>query len=118
VKIAVFKETRPNETRVALTPQVAKQYIKQGHTLLLETDAGLHSFFSNQNYTDAEVTVTDKPNLASADIFLKVNPPTDDEIALIPEGKVLVCFLYAKINLELAKKIAAKNRTLSLMLGY
>ena len=73
MKIAVFKETRPNETRVALTPQVAQQYIKQGHEVLIETDAGLTSFFSNQAYADAGATVTEKANLVSADIFLKVN---------------------------------------------
>lgn len=109
MKIAVFKETRPNETRVALTPQVAKQYIKQEHEVWVENEAGESSFFSNKDYTDAEATITDKANLAGADIFLKVNPPTDDEIALIPAGKVLICFLYAKINPELAQKIAAKN---------
>lgn len=109
MKIAVFKETRPNETRVALTPQVAKQYIKQGHEVAVESGAGESSFFSNQDYIDAEATVTEKANLGNADVFLKVNPPTDDEINSIPSGKVLVCFLYAKINTELAQKIAAKN---------
>ena len=109
MKIAVFKETRPNETRVALTPQVAQQYIKQGHEVLIETDAGLTSFFSNQAYADAGATVTEKANLVSADIFLKVNQPTDDEIALIPQGKILVSFLYAAHNRDLAEKVAAKG---------
>lgn len=109
MKIAVLKETRLNETRVALTPQVAKQYISQGHEVWVETDAGITSFFSNEAYAEAGATVTDKNSLAAADIFLKVNQPTDEEIALIPEGKVLVCFIYALTNRELAQKIADKK---------
>ncbi|HYG16738.1 MAG TPA: Re/Si-specific NAD(P)(+) transhydrogenase subunit alpha [Bacteroidia bacterium] len=109
MKIAVFKETRPSETRVALTPTVAQQYIKQGHEVLIEAGAGLNSFFSDEAYTQAGAKVSSRAELAGADIFLKVNQPADDEIALIPSGKVLVSYLYAAMNRQLAEKIAAKG---------
>lgn len=109
MKIAIFKETRPNETRVAITPQVTQQYIKQGHEVLVEAGAGLDSFFSDDAYTQAGASVLPRHELAAADIFLKVNQPTDEEIGLIPQGKILVSYLYAAHNRELAEKIAAKG---------
>lgn len=95
--IAVPKETKEGENRVALSPDVVKQLVKTGFTVQIESGAGERASFSNQNYLDAGASVINeaKTLLAHADIVLKVNAPTIAEAALLKDGSVLIAFLYA-----------------------
>jgi NAD(P) transhydrogenase subunit alpha len=103
VKIAVPKETKPYEKRVALTPDVVKSLIKLGFECIVEAGAGANSYFADAAYTQAGATLeTDKNKLyAGADVVLKVNAPSADEIALMQPGAVLLSFMMANSNLEL-----------------
>ena len=51
--IAVPKEIQKNETRVAITPQTTKEYIKSGLEVHIETEAGTRSFFKDRDFQDA-----------------------------------------------------------------
>lgn len=95
--IAVPKETKEGENRVALTPDVTKQLVKVGFAIQVESGAGERASFSNQNYIDAGASVIKdaKTLLAKADIVLKVNAPTIAEATLMQTGSVLISFLYA-----------------------
>lgn len=95
--IAVPKEIKEGENRVALSPDVVKQLVKAGFTVQIESGAGERASFSNQNYVDAGASVINaaKTLLAHADIVLKVNAPTIAEATLLKEGSVLIAFLYA-----------------------
>jgi H+-translocating NAD(P) transhydrogenase subunit alpha len=95
--IAILKETKTGENRVALTPDIVKQLVKTGFTIQVETDAGAKASFSNQNYLDAGATIVDNATtlLANADIVLKVNAPALSEAALMKQGAVLISFLFA-----------------------
>jgi NAD(P) transhydrogenase subunit alpha len=95
--IAVPKETKEGENRVALTPDVTKQLVKVGFAIQVESGAGERASFSNQNYIDAGASVVKdaKTLLAKADIVLKVNAPTIAEATLMQTGSVLISFLYA-----------------------
>lgn len=95
--IAVPKEIKEGENRVALTPDVAKQLVKSGFTIQLESGAGERASFSNQNYIDAGVSIIKdaKTLLQQADIVLKVNAPTIAEAEFIKTNAVLISFLYA-----------------------
>jgi NAD(P) transhydrogenase subunit alpha len=60
MKIAVLRETKAGEKRVALTPTVAQQFIKQGYSCLVETQAGYQSNFSDEAYTQAGLLIQKK----------------------------------------------------------
>ncbi|HSH66363.1 MAG TPA: NAD(P)(+) transhydrogenase (Re/Si-specific) subunit alpha, partial [Bacteroidia bacterium] len=83
MKLSVPKETKLKENRVALTPDVVKDLVKKGFEVIVESGAGLNSFFSDESYTAAGAQViADKSKLyAEADVVLKVNAPSADEIA-------------------------------------
>jgi H+-translocating NAD(P) transhydrogenase subunit alpha len=114
LKIAVVKETKAGERRVALTPAVAKSLLQPGVTISIEKGAGAASSFYDDAYVLAGVmVVTDKATLLrDADVVLKVNAPTIDEIHMMREGACLLSFLYAYtvpdvVDALLQKKISA-----------
>lgn len=110
MKIVVLKESRQGEKRVALTPSVARQFIKQGYTCMVESQAGYASDFADEAYKDAGCAiVTRNEGLVSADIVIKVNNPDADEIAAMKEGTVLISYLYHLFNPELIKQLASKG---------
>jgi NAD(P) transhydrogenase subunit alpha len=97
LKIAVPKETKPYEKRVALTPDVIKSLVKAGFSCIIENGAGFSSNYLDEAYQQAGATIgAAKSQLYSeADILLKVNAPSPEEIKLMKPGAVLICFLYA-----------------------
>lgn len=103
MKIAVPKETKIKENRVALTPDVIKDFIKKGFEVVVESGAGLNSFFSDESYSSAGAQlISDKSKLYSeADVVLKVNAPSADELALMKKESILISFMFAATNPEL-----------------
>jgi NAD(P) transhydrogenase subunit alpha len=101
--VAVPKETKLKENRVALTPDVVKELVKKGFKVEVQSGAGLNSFFSDEAYTSAGAScIADVKQLyASADVVLKVNGPSNEEIAGMKKGAVLISFLWAATNSEL-----------------
>ena len=93
--IAIMAESRPGERRVALVPEAVRFYAKRGWELAVESGAGVGASFPDGDYEDAGATVVPgrEPLLAGADVVLKVQPPTLDEVAVLPPGSVLVCHL-------------------------
>lgn len=112
MKIAVLKETREGENRVALTPNVCIQLIKQGFECLVENNAGYNSNFNDESYAKAGCQIMSKTDaIEQAQIIAKVNALTDNEINIVKVGTVCISFLYALNNPELIQKLAAKNIT-------
>lgn len=101
--IGVPKETKFKENRVAITPIIVKDLIKQGFTVQVETGAGVNSFFSDDSYKEAGATLTDKNSVYTADVVLKVNAPQPEEVALMKKGAVLISFMWAATNPELVQ---------------
>ncbi len=102
MKLAVPKETKVRENRVALTPDVVKELVKAGFEVLIEGGAGMSSFFSDEAYTAAGATIVpDKNKLyADADVLLKVNAPSPDEISKMKKEAILLSFLFAGTSPE------------------
>ncbi|HNF48493.1 MAG TPA: Re/Si-specific NAD(P)(+) transhydrogenase subunit alpha [Chitinophagales bacterium] len=107
--IGIPKETKFKENRVAITPLIAKDLLAKGFQVSVETEAGLNSFFSDEDYKNFGATIVpDKKDIyANADIVLKVNAPLPDEIALMKKGAVLISFMWAKTNTEMVDACAA-----------
>jgi len=100
MKLAVPKETKFKENRVALTPDVVKDLVKKGFEVQVESGCGMNSFFSDDAYTAAGAQiVTDVKNIyCDADVVLKVNAPSPEEIARMKKGGILISFLFAATN--------------------
>lgn len=93
--IAIMAESRPGERRVALVPEAVRFYTRRGWDLRVETGAGAGASFADEEYTEAGAAIApDREGLlAGADVVLKVQPPTPQEVAALPGGAVLVCHL-------------------------
>lgn len=115
MKIGAIKETRQDENRVALSPGVCKQFIKNGFECVIESGAGNNSFFSDEAYKEAGATIlpTAKDVCSAVDVLCKVNPPSKEEIAILKEGTALICFVYHLTNKPLVE--AVNSRKISLL---
>ncbi len=113
MRIGVPREISPGEKRVATSPEVAKQLIKLGYEVCIETDAGAAANFSNAAFTKAGCTVIDTPAelYAQADILLKVRAPLENEIQLLRSGQVLISFMWPAQNPDLLKKLTGLGVT-------
>lgn len=96
MRIAVLKETKAYEKRVALTPEIIKQLIKKGFEVQVEAGAGQNSSIADADYQAAGATIAKDAQAASdADVIMKVNSFTEDEVAYMREGSVCMSFMYA-----------------------
>ncbi len=97
--LSVLKETKLKENRVALTPDVAKDLIKQGFNIIIESGAGNNSFYTDESYTALGVKVSNATDtLIQADILLAVNPPLIENINQLKPGASVISFMWAAIN--------------------
>ncbi len=115
MKIAVLKERTPGESRVALTPETARLFIKNGYSIFFEKSAGLASGFSDNEYKELGVNISSVPLeiVGDADIILKVQPsPLIDEINELSFAKskaVIIGLLSPFANMQLIHQYAEKN---------
>ncbi|MDU8924426.1 Re/Si-specific NAD(P)(+) transhydrogenase subunit alpha [Pasteurellaceae bacterium LIM206] len=107
--IGVPRELLDNETRVAATPKTVGQILKLGFEVIVEHDAGFKASFEDDAFAKAGATVGDQKAVWAADIIFKVNPPTDEEIALIKEGATLMSFIWPAQRSDLMEKLSAKK---------
>ncbi|NJM11654.1 MAG: NAD(P) transhydrogenase subunit alpha [Synechococcaceae cyanobacterium SM1_2_3] len=112
VRMAVPKELVSGERRVALDPTMAERFAKLGAEILIEKGAGLSAFFADDSYAKSSRLVEGAAALyAEADVVLKVQPPTLEEVELLKDGTILLGILQPHRNPELVKRLLAKNIT-------
>ncbi|MCH8474574.1 MAG: NAD(P) transhydrogenase subunit alpha [Opitutales bacterium] len=105
-----YREDPDQEPRVALTPGTAERLNRLGCTLFAPTGAGLGSHFPDRAYTG--VTFQDRSTPSpDARLLLKLQPPTPEEIAGMPDGAVLLSLLDPFRRGELLPLLAGKNIT-------
>ncbi|MGH2557988.1 MAG: Re/Si-specific NAD(P)(+) transhydrogenase subunit alpha [Thermomicrobiales bacterium] len=113
VTLGVPRETAENERRVALIPDAVKRYTDAGHTVFVQSGAGLGSFFSDDAYTAVGGTIV--PDAArlygQSDLVLKVAKPTGAEIKQMRPGTGLVAFLSPMTNPELVEQLLERQIT-------
>jgi H+-translocating NAD(P) transhydrogenase subunit alpha len=111
MKVAVPKEVRPGERRVAVVPQEVKTLVKWGLEVVVESGAGTAAGVSDDDYLAAGATVASSAAeaLSGAAIVLRVNPPSlvaPDEVGPLEKSSILVSFLSPLGNPELVKRLA------------
>ncbi|HZD05408.1 MAG TPA: hypothetical protein VE173_10830, partial [Longimicrobiales bacterium] len=113
MKVAVLGETQPGESRVALIPPLVRELVeKHGLEVAVEPGAGLGSHFPDAEYREAGATVGDASSVVSgADVVLKVQPPTVDEVGRLPEGIVIIGFMAPFANLDMVRALADRKVT-------
>jgi H+-translocating NAD(P) transhydrogenase subunit alpha len=91
--IGVPAETVAGETRVAVTPETVKKLAASGHTVRVQSGAGVAASVTDSAYQAAGAEITDQAGAFGADMVLKVRTPTDAETALLKSGAVVIGML-------------------------
>lgn len=108
MKIALFRESRPGETRVALTPDAVKALVTDGWDVVVQRGAGLRAHFTDDVYEAAGATIVDVP---TGDVNVRVNPPTLDEVRALAEGSLHLSFLSPLLSLDVVKALVERKIT-------
>ena len=103
--VGVPKEIKNNEYRVALVPSGAEALVEDGHTVLVETGAGLGTQIEDSEYRDvgAVIVSSDREVFAQADMIIKVKEPMEPEYELLREGQIIFTYFHFAANEELTK---------------
>ncbi|MGZ8770846.1 MAG: NAD(P) transhydrogenase subunit alpha, partial [Aeromicrobium sp.] len=102
MKIALVKETREGEARVALVPDAVAKLVAAGHTVAVETGAGHNAQFADSEYTEAGAQVG-RAALGDADLVASVQPLTTDQIGSLRSGAATISFLPTAQSLDQVK---------------
>ena len=105
--IGIPRETKPDEHRVSLTPDKVDLLVKNGHSVVIETEAGVGAHFANEDYEAVGATVVREPNKVYryADMVVKVKEPQPGEYELLHEDQILFTFLHLANEPELTESL-------------
>ncbi len=92
MKIAVVKETREGETRVAMVPELVGKLTTLGYEVMVEPNAGAHALMPDDEFVEAGATVADDA-ITTADVVLSVQPLPADAIRRLRRGAATISFL-------------------------
>ena len=105
MKIGIPKEIKNNENRVSLTPGGAHTLIQHGHTVYIETQAGINSGFSDETYVKAgaQILPRAKEVFDTADMIMKVKEPISVEYDLIRPNQLVFTYFHLAADRELTE---------------
>ncbi len=110
VVVGVLTETASNETRVAVVPEIAAKLKAAGVRVLVERGAGAAAHFPDALYADAEFSDA-ATILATADVLLKVQPPSIAEVNALKHGAVVIGFMQAYARPDLVRALKERGVT-------
>lgn len=115
--IGVPKEIKNNENRVAITPAGVVSFVKAGHTVLVEKEAGLGSGFTDEQYANVGAEIIDSAAKiwADAEMIIKVKEPLESEYKYFRPGLILFTYLHLAADPTLAKALKESGVT---AIGY
>ncbi len=108
MRLAVLKERRADEARVAATPETVRKLAALGLQVRVESGAGLHASIPDADFAaaGAEIAADERAALDGAGIVFAVQAPQEAERALIPRGALLVCISGALADRSLVPSLA------------
>ena len=109
--ISVPKETKSLEFRVALTPASVHSLVSMGHQVYVQSQAGIGSGFSDQDYLNAGASMTQSLQEAyqKGDMVIKVKEPLEEEYQWIREGQVVFTFFHFSSSKQLLDAMMAQK---------
>jgi H+-translocating NAD(P) transhydrogenase subunit alpha len=111
MRIGVPRETARLERRVALVPETVKRLVKSGHVVVLERGAGRDAGFPDAEYEAAGARLGDAAEALGAELVLKVQRPSAEEVPRLAEGAILVGLLGPATLGEALPAIAGRKVT-------
>ena len=111
MKVAIAKETAPNERRVALVPEVIGKLVNAGLEVLVESGAGEGSAIPDSAYVEAGAKVIPTSQVGDADVVLRVQKPSTAEVGKLKSGQTVIGLLQPLIDPQTAQALADKGVT-------
>jgi alanine dehydrogenase len=113
MKIAVLKEVKDRENRIALTPEGCRVLVKEGHEVFIEHNAGLGSGFINREYQQSGAVIIDSAQeiWGRAEMVVKVKEPLASEFQYFRENLIVFTYLHLAAAAELAKNLLSSKVT-------
>jgi len=113
MKIGCPKEIKPQEYRVGITPNAAREAVARGHTVMIETNAGTGAGFSDADYlaAGARIIATAEEVFAASDMIVKVKEPQAAERKRLRQGQVLFTYLHLAPDPEQTRDLLASGVT-------
>src|SRR5699024_7677009 len=110
MKIGIPKELLNNENRVALTPSGVYTLAQAGHTVTVESDAGLGSGFTDEEYANMGATIVSTPKEAwASDMIMKVKEPIPSEYDFLKEDQIIFTYFHLASQPELTEVLIDKK---------
>jgi alanine dehydrogenase len=114
LKIGVPKEQSLQENRVSLIPEAVGVLVLNGHTVLIEHNAGAAAQFSDRAYTEvgAQIVYESAEIYKECDVIVKITPLSSDELQMMQDGKTLLSAVHlGSIKPDYLKTLTQKNIT-------
>src|SRR5215207_3793123 len=115
MRIGVPRETRAGETRVAATPVTVGKLLQLGYDVIVEGGAGAASSFPDEAYAAAGASTGTADDAWQADVVLRVNAPSVDEIGRLRDGATLIGLISPAFNPDLVEALASRPITVLAM---
>ena len=111
--VGIPKEVKNNEYRVAITPSGVHELVRNGHEVHIETNAGLGSSITDDEYVAAGAKILDTAAdvWATGDLILKVKEPVPSEYDKMREGQTLFTYLHLAANQALTEELVKRKVT-------
>ena len=111
MRVGVPKEIKKNEHRIGLTPTAVREYVAHGHTVSIETGAGLGAGFTDADYkkAGAKIVADAKTIFAENDMIVKVKEPQKVEWEMLREDQILFTYLHLAPDPEQTKGLIASK---------
>lgn len=94
MKIGLPKEIKNNEGRVGLTPHAVSEFIKAGHTVFVEKNAGVESGFNDEEYIKAGASIVDTKTAWDQPMIVKVKEPLESEYKYFKENQIIYTYFH------------------------
>ena len=113
LKIGIPKESSFQENRIALTPDAVSLLVHNGHTIVIEHNAGVGANFTDKEYSDAGAEIVFSiEEVYNTDIIIKIEPPTKTELKLLKKGQQLISAIQLNTrNKEYFQELLKKDIT-------
>jgi H+-translocating NAD(P) transhydrogenase subunit alpha len=107
VRIAVLRETRSGERRVAMTPMVIERLVRLGAEVAVQSGAGEGAGFADAAFGNVAMVADAREFVGNADVVLAVQPPAPETVQAMKPGATLVSFVFAEKEPKLVKALRA-----------
>lgn len=113
MRVGVPRELKDNEYRVAITPSGARELVVAGHSVLIETEAGVGSSITDEQFERAGATIVPEADsvFGDAEMVLKVKEPVEEEWHRLRDGLILFTYLHLAASREVTDVLLRAGTT-------